>query len=37
MRDLLKTNCFDVQETIIIARSCLERMQPKAYKKSEQI
>ena len=37
MHDLLKTNCFDVQETMIIVGSCLERMQPKAYKKLEQI
>ena len=35
MRDLLKTNCFDIQETMIIVGSCLERMQPKAYKKLE--
>jgi len=34
MRDLLKTNCFDIQETMIIVGSCLERMQPKAYKKT---
>ena len=37
MQDLLKTNCFDVKETMIIAGSCLERMQPNAYKKLEQI
>ena len=37
MKDLLKTNCFDVQETMIIAGSCLENMQPKAYKELEQI
>ena len=37
MRDLLKTNCFDIQETMIIVGSCLERMQPKAYKKLEKI
>lgn len=37
MRDLLKTNCFDIQETMIIVGSCLERMQPKAYKELEQI
>lgn len=37
MRDLLKTNCFDVQETMIIVGSCLERMQANAYKKLEQI
>ena len=37
MRDLLKTNCFDVQETMIIVGSCLERMQPEAFKELEQI
>lgn len=37
MKDLLKTNCFDTQETMIIVGSCLESMQPKAYKKLEQI
>ena len=37
MKDLLKTNCFDVKETMIIVGSCLERMQPNAYKKLEQI
>lgn len=31
MKDLLKTNCFDVQETMIIVGSCLPSMQPKAY------
>ena len=37
MKDLLKTNCFDIQETMIIAGSCLERMQPKAFEELEQI
>ena len=37
MQALLKTNCFDVKETMIIVGSCLERMQPNAYKKLEQI
>lgn len=37
MRDLLKTNCFDVQETMIIVGSCLNSMQPEAYKELEQI
>ena len=31
MKDLLKTNCFDVEETMIIVGSCLPQMQPKAY------
>ncbi len=37
MKDLLKTNCFDVQETMIIVGSCLKSMQPKAYKELEGI
>ncbi len=37
MKDLLKTNCFDTQETMIIVGSCLDRMQPGAYKELEQI
>jgi hypothetical protein len=37
MKDLLKTNCFDIQETMIIVGSCLESMQPKAYKELELI
>ena len=37
MKDLLKTNCFDVQETMIIVGSCIESMQPMAYKELEQI
>lgn len=31
MKDLLKTNCFDVDETMIIMGSCLPSMQPGAY------
>ncbi len=37
MKDLLKTNCYDVQETIIIVGSCLASMQPNVYKKLEEI
>ncbi len=37
MKDLLKTNCFDIQETMIIIGSCLKSMQPKAYKEIEKI
>ncbi len=37
MKDLLKTNCFDVQETMIIVGSCLKSMQPNAYKELENI
>ena len=31
MKDLLKTNCFDVEETMIIVGSCVPNRQPKAY------
>ena len=31
MKDLLKTNCFDVNETMIIVGSCIEQMQPNAF------
>ena len=37
MQDLMKTNCYDVNDTMIIIGSCLERMQPKAYKELEKI
>lgn len=37
MKDLLKTNCFDVQENIIIVGSCLPSMQPKAYEELKSI
>ena len=37
MQDLMKTNCYDVKDTMIIVGSCLERMQPEAYKELEQI
>lgn len=31
MKELLKTNVFDIHETMIIVGSCLKDMQPKAY------
>ena len=37
MKDLLKTNCFDTHETMIIVGSCLQSMQPKAFKEIENI
>lgn len=37
MKDLLKTNCFDIQETMIIIGSCLPNMQTEAYKELEKI
>ena len=36
-KDLLKTNCFDTQETMIIIGSCLDRMQPIGYEKLKEI
>lgn len=37
MKDLLKTNCFDVPEVMIVVGSCLKTMQPEAYKELEKI
>lgn len=37
MKDLLKTNCFDIQETMIIVGSCLLQMAPEAYKELNKI
>ncbi|MCI9087701.1 MAG: hypothetical protein HFJ32_04020 [Clostridia bacterium] len=31
MKELLKTNCFDTSETMVIIGSCLPFMQPKSY------
>lgn len=31
MNDLMKTNCYDINDTMIIVGSCMKRMQPKAY------
>ena len=36
-KELMKTNCYDVEKTMIVVGSCLERMQPKAYKELENI
>jgi len=37
MKDLMKTNCYDVNETMIIVGSCLERSEPKAYDELKKI
>ena len=37
MRDLLKTNCFDTNETMIIVGSCFKSMQPEGYKELTKI
>ena len=34
-KELMKTNCYDVDKTMIVVGSCLESMQPKAYKELE--
>ena len=31
MKNLMKTNCYDITEEMIIVGSCLEAMQPKAF------
>lgn len=36
-KELMKTNCYDVEKTMIVVGSCLGRMQPKAYKELENI
>lgn len=33
MKELMKTNIYDVEETIIIVGSCLKNMEPKGYEK----
>lgn len=37
MKDLLKTNCFDTEETMIIVGSCLKNMQKDAFLELEKI
>lgn len=37
MKNLMKTNIYDVEETIIIVGSCLKHMQPKGYEKLKSI
>ena len=36
-KDLMKTNCYDVENTMVIVGSCLERMHPEAYKELEKM
>lgn len=36
-KNLMKTNCYDIDKTMIIVGSCLERMQPKVYEQLEKI
>ena len=37
MKDVMKTNIYDVDDTIIIVGSCLKDLQPKGFKKLEKI
>jgi len=37
MSEIMKTNIYDIEDTIIITGSCLKNMQPKGYKKLENI
>ncbi len=35
MKNLIKTNCYDVPDDMIIVGSCLSAMQPMAFKELE--
>ena len=37
MKDLMRTNCYDISDNIIIVGSCLPQMQPIAYNKLKNI
>ena len=37
MRDLMKTNIYDIEDTIIIVGSCLQNMQPNGYEKLKEL
>lgn len=37
IKDLLKTNIYDVNETIIIIGACVPRMQPKGFEKIKEL
>jgi len=37
MKELLKSNIYDVSETIIVVGSCLKNMQPKGYEELQKI
>ena len=37
MKDLMRTNCYDISDNIIIVGSCLPKMQPNAYNKLKDI
>lgn len=37
MKELMKSNIYDVQNNIIVAGSCLKNMQPEGFKELEKI
>lgn len=37
MQDLMKANCYDAKETMIIVGSCLAKIEPQAYKELKKI
>ena len=37
VRDLMKTNCYDVGKTMVIMGTCLERMQKEAFRELQEI
>lgn len=37
MKDLMRSNIYDVEETIIIVGSCLKNMQPEGYEKLKKL
>ena len=37
MKEVMKTNLYDIEDTIIIVGSCLKNVQPKGFKKLESI
>ncbi len=37
MKDLMKTNCYDIEDAMIIVGSCFPRMQPFAYEELKKI
>ena len=37
VRDLMKTNCYDVEKTMVIMGTCLERMQKEAFRELQEI
>ncbi len=36
-KELMKTNCYDANETMVIVGSCLENVQPEAYRELEKL